>query len=116
MCYRANQFRVSSTASSIFFLQNDAAVKQWPVLQEHIEAITDAFRPRKPASEGRIGSSTGKQHANDLMLYGELSSTMSAYCSSVLHDHLLASVAAGFKVVLYVVFLPDSMYVAGDCV
>ena len=67
---------MSSTPSSIFFLQNDAAASQWPVLREHIDAITVAFSPRKqPPSEGNLGSSAGKQPANDVMLQGEFSST-----------------------------------------
>jgi hypothetical protein len=73
---RAKQFRVSSTASSIFFLQNAAAVTQWPVLETHIDAITDSFRPRKQAAEERMGSTAGKRYAKDLLLHGEFSSAI----------------------------------------
>jgi hypothetical protein len=74
---RANQFRVACTASSIFFLQNAAAARQWPVLEEHVDAIRDAFSPRKQAAEDRVGSAAGKRKADDVMLHGDLSSAIS---------------------------------------
>lgn len=77
---------MSSTASSMFFLQNDAASVHWPVLQEHIDAVTVAFSPRKPSGEGRIGASAGPPPATDVMLRGEFSS------ATFIHDDVVLSV------------------------
>ena len=74
-CCRANQFRVASVASSVFFLQNGAAAEKWPVLMEHVAAIEGAFRPRKECSEDKKSPSSRKRSANDLMQGGEFSST-----------------------------------------